>query len=222
MVDITGERGHAAATSPTRALDSEGLARYLRAHVGASEVALQLTAAIARGARALDRGRGRSAAEAALEPTRIGEELGEVMRVLARELREEQAVLRVLIGAVGDGEGVVARTMRWGSERLTSRRTYAPRGPGAERLLLAIEELCLVLWARHALWRALSAIPRDLIPSRRLDCAGFAARACQQHDALEQWRLACATSALVRDVPHEGVRDVPSVPSTYEARDAGE
>lgn len=159
-------------------LDGVTLVRYLNGHLGVSEAALQLMSRISR---EFD-----------------DAELTELLRHLSREVREEQAVVRVLIGAAGGRD--VARRHAMGARW----RAWADRGNShGVRLLEALETLSASFSRRHALWLALAALPRELLPSAMLDCSAFAARVREQLDSLEPWRLGCAASALVRQAPAE-------------------
>lgn len=165
-------------------LDGVTLVRYLNGHLGVSEAALQLMSRISR---EFD-----------------DAELSELMRHLSREVREEQAVVRVLIGAAGGRDAARRHSMGWGHGRGARLRAWGDRGNSeGVRLLEALESLSASFSRRHALWLALAALPRELLPSAMLDCSAFADRVREQLDSLEPWRLRCAAAALVRQAPAE-------------------
>lgn len=181
-------------------LDGVTLVRYLNGHLGVSDAALQLMSRISREFDDAD--------------------LTALMRHLSREVREEQAVVRVLIGAAGGRDAARRLSMGWGHGRGARLRAWADRGSSeGVRLLEALESLSASFSRRHALWLALAALPRELLPSAMLDCSAFATRVREQLDALEPWRLGCVASALVRQAPAETTGRL-APPSTGERRAA--
>lgn len=166
-------------------LDDVTLAGYLNGHLRVSDASLRLMSRISR---------------------EFGDaELSSLLHHLSREVREEQGVVRVIIGAAGGHERRRRPAVPWVVAPVGRWRAWATGRVHGVRLLETLETLIASFTRRRSLWLALAALPRGLLPSPRLDCAAFAARVREQIDALEAWRLGCAASALVRHSPIEVV-----------------
>ncbi|MGN6393703.1 MAG: hypothetical protein ACTHM9_15860 [Gemmatimonadales bacterium] len=159
----------------------EPLAAYLNDHLTASIAALRLMDALA------DRA----------EP-----ELGGILRSVAREVREDQQLLREVLDRIRAGERRLAQAAALVSEKMSEGRlALAARSHPALATLEGLESIALGLQGKLGLFRVLEEVaPHD----PRLAGLPFAARAARteaQHATIESERRAAAREAFDGAMP---------------------
>jgi hypothetical protein len=124
------------------------------------------------------------------------EPLGTFAADLLVEIEADRAVLQNLAERVGTGSSTIKELGAWTSEKIS--RMKLRHGSGNELCTFeALEFLEMGIHGKWALWRGLA----GLVPSEPrlegLDYGTLIARAENQHDRVERWRLDIARLALL-------------------------
>jgi hypothetical protein len=152
------------------------LTTYLNDHLAGSVVALEL----------LDYLTG-------LEPTDRP-----VLAALRTEVEEDQVVLKQLLERVGGKESQLRKAGAWISEKLgQAKLRWDDPNTSDLRRLEALETLALGIQGKLALWRALSAIARQVPQLATIDLPRLQQRAIDQFGRVDALRIQAAQAALV-------------------------
>jgi hypothetical protein len=182
LTNAPGKRNSGELTCARRALneqadDMEDLSDYLNDHLAGSVGALEL----------LDR------LIAACE----GKPLERFFGDLRREIEEDQAQLKELMGKLGVGESTALKAGAWLAEKLS--RSKIELGEGDIGIFLALEALIIGITGKRSLWRALESASRAIPGLGRLDYSGLEKRAIEQCERVEARRLEIARTAFKKD-----------------------
>ena len=124
-------------------------------------------------------------------------ELGAFLERLLKEIEEDQAVLKDLIGRIGGAENPLKKTAAWVSEKV---QRIKPSGEviGYSDLnrLEELETLLLGIAGKRALWDLLDAISASDDRLRAVDFRALAQRAQRQRDEVEAFRIDAARRAF--------------------------
>ena len=154
---------------------NEALETYLNDHLAGANSAVQMLE------RAVDDHAG----------TPLGPQLAELLGAI----REDQAVLRRLIGRLGYSEHSLKQAGAWLAEKVGRLKLGGSEERSLARLEL-FEALALGIHGKLKLWRALRAVAPRHPELQELDLPGLGRRAQEQHDLVEAWRIEAAESAL--------------------------
>lgn len=157
-------------------IDADALDTYLNDHLAASVGALDL----------MDR----------VASAQSGNPLGDLMRRLLVEVREEQEIVRTLLAANHGSEGKVKQAMAWVGEKLSHVKLSSHDLASGLPLFEALETLSVGFWGRHELWRGLAHVSSTAPLGSAVDFASLATRARHHLDLLEPFRLEAAIRAL--------------------------
>jgi len=154
---------------------NDGLETYLNDHLAGAISAIQML-------------------ERAVE-NHAGTELGPRLADLLGAIREDQEVLRGLIGRLGFSEHSLKQAGAWLAEKVGRLKVGASHERALARLEL-FEALALGIQGKLKLWRALRAVLPRHPELQQLDLPRLDRRAQEQHDLVEAWRLEAAEAAL--------------------------
>lgn len=128
-----------------------------------------------------------------------GSELGRVLDDLIGEIQEDRATLRRIMELMDATPSTVKRTGAVAAEMLGSLRHRLPvLGAGSSNVALLedIEVLSLGIEGKRLLWAALGAAASSLEPLREFDFDALQARAQEQRDRLEPFRIRLASESV--------------------------
>jgi hypothetical protein len=116
---------------------------------------------------------------------------------IGADVKEDQEVIKQLLGDLGGKESKTRKAAAWLTEKVGQAKLQLD-DPGTRqlRLLEALETLGLGIQGKLALWRTLGVAAERISQLRKLDLTGLARRASDQHDRVEAQRLQVARSAL--------------------------
>jgi hypothetical protein len=154
---------------------SDALGTYLNDHLAGSMSAIQMLE------RAADEHR----------TTSLGPPLAELLTAI----REDQEVLRGLIGRLGYSEHSLKQAGAWVAEKVGRLKVGGSDESPLARLEL-FETLSLGLQGKLKLWRAVRAVVPRHPELQELDLPRLDRRGQEQHDLVEAWRIEAAEAAL--------------------------
>ena len=149
------------------------LANYLHDHLGGSSFALELLEKLA--------------SEFQGTPS------GDVARKLHEQVQMDRATLEQLIAQVGEPHTGVYDALGWIAERISRIKHDLPLGFGAFE---AFETLSLGILGKRGLWEALQALQQVDDRLRGLDYPTLIARAQEQFEQANRYRLQLTSSAF--------------------------
>ena len=124
-----------------------------------------------------------------------GESLGAFAAEMLAEIEADRDVLARLTERVGGTTGGAKEWGAWLAEKVS--RLKLKHGAGDELgTFEALEFLAVGIHGKRALWRALAQVESFDLRLRGFDFAGLIARAENQHQKVEERRLACAQSVF--------------------------
>ena len=126
-----------------------------------------------------------------------GTPLAAKVRTLAAEVREDQRLLREVLGRLSAGERRAVQAAAWVSEKVSEGRlALAARSHPALALVEALEAIALALQGKLALFRVLAELGPDDPRLAGLPFAAVADRTAAQHAMIEAERRAAAREAF--------------------------
>jgi hypothetical protein len=153
----------------------DGLETYLNDHLAGARSAIQMLE--------------RAADDHADRP------LGPQLVDLLGAIREDEGVLRGLIGRLGYPEHSLKQAGAWVAEKVGRIKVGGSHERPLARLEL-FETLALGIHGKLKLWRSLRAAAPRHPELRELDLGRLERRAQEQHDLVESWRIEAAEAAL--------------------------
>jgi hypothetical protein len=121
----------------------------------------------------------------------------ELLVQLRREVREDQQVVQQLVRDLGGKESSVRKAAAWITEKLSrAKLRMDDAGSGELRMLEAFEALALGIQGKLSLWRGLAEVAEGNPRLKAMDLDRLQARASDQFDLAERFRLAAARRAL--------------------------
>jgi hypothetical protein len=121
--------------------------------------------------------------------------LGQQLANLLTAIREDQEVLRGLIGRLGYSEHSVKQAGAWLADKVGRLKMGGSHESPLARLEL-FETLSLGLQGKLKLWRAIRAVLPRHPELQELDLPRLDRRGQEQHDLVEAWRIEAAEQAL--------------------------
>jgi hypothetical protein len=115
---------------------------------------------------------------------------------LLEEIREDQAVLKALIGGIGAAQSPAKKAGAWLAAKAGRVKLGGTDDPGELSRLEVLEMLAMGIQGKRALWRALQVVTAKHAELRQLDLDSLERRAVEQHDQVEEMRLEAAREAL--------------------------
>ncbi len=129
----------------------------------------------------------------------VGPEDRELLIRLRTEIRDDQQLLKDLLGELGEKESPLRKAAAWVTEKLGEiKLKFDDSGNGDLRFVEALEAQGLGIQGKLSLWRALRAISETNPHFRALDFQGLERRALEQFEQVDRLRLRFARTALVR------------------------
>ena len=125
-----------------------------------------------------------------------GSPIVDALARLLEEIREDQAVLKRAIEAVGAGQNPLKKAGAWLAEKAGRVKLGGTDEPGELSRLEVLEVLATGVHGKRALWRALRVVAARYEELRGLDLDLLERRSLEQHDELEEIRLEAAKAAL--------------------------
>jgi hypothetical protein len=155
---------------------SDPLATYLQDHLAGSMNAIELLKA--------------------MRDHHSGDPLGQFAAKLLAEIEADREVLAALTERVGADPAGMKEWAAWMAEKVSRLKLKHGSGQGLGTFE-ALEFLVLGIHGKWALWRALSTIAPFDPRLQNIDFDRLNARAQNQHDEVDERRLACAHPALL-------------------------
>ena len=124
-----------------------------------------------------------------------GTPLAGMLGELLREIRDDQQVLKTLLGKTGVGENPIKKAGAWLAEKAGRLKATDPGEDSLSRLEM-LETLSLGVMGKLKLWLALEKAAPGRPELAGLDYKRLQARARNQHDLIEAQRLEAAREAL--------------------------
>jgi hypothetical protein len=124
-----------------------------------------------------------------------GEPLGTFADELLSEVEADRDVLARLTESVGGTVGGMKEWGAWLTEKVSRLKLKHGSADGLGTFE-ALEFLVIGIHGKRALWRAMEAVAPSDPHLRDVDFAGLIARAENQHQKVEEQRLACAQSVF--------------------------
>jgi hypothetical protein len=156
-------------------MSRDGLAIHLNDHLAGSAGAVEL----------VERTIGQN------EGTAVARTLAEILS----QIREEQQVLRDLIGALDSGESPLKKAGAWLAEK-AARIKLGDTGSTALARMQALEALAIGIQGKLALWRALQRVADRYPELADIDLVKLERRAREQFERVEEHRIEAAVEAL--------------------------
>jgi hypothetical protein len=131
------------------------------------------------------------------------EPLGTFADELLSEVEADRDVLARLTESVGGTAGGVKEWGAWLTEKVSRMKLKHGSADGLGTFE-ALEFLVIGIHGKRALWRAMEAVAPNQPHLRNIDFAGLIARAENQHERVEERRLACAQSVFRNGAGRDG------------------
>jgi hypothetical protein len=125
-----------------------------------------------------------------------GDPFARRLEALLGEIRQDQAVLQELIERSGSGENALKKAGAWLAEKAGRVKLGGTDQPRELSRMEVLEMLAMGIHGKRALWRALRTVAGKHAVLRDLDLDLLERRAVEQHDRVEEMRLAAAQEVL--------------------------
>jgi hypothetical protein len=125
-----------------------------------------------------------------------GDPFAHRLEAILGEIRQDQAVLQELIERSGSGENPLKKAGAWLAEKAGRVKLGGTDEPRELSRMEVLEMLAMGIHGKRALWRALRTVAGKHAVLRDLDFDLLERRALEQHDRVEEMRLAAAQEVL--------------------------
>lgn len=125
-----------------------------------------------------------------------GDPFARRLEAILGEIRQDQAVLQELIERSGSGENPLKKAGAWLAEKAGRVKLGGTDQPRELSRMEVLEMLAMGIHGKRALWRALRTVAGKHAVLRDLDLDLLERRALEQHDRVEEMRLAAAQEVL--------------------------
>lgn len=125
-----------------------------------------------------------------------GDPFARRLEAILGEIRQDQAVLQELIERSGSGENPLKKAGAWLAEKAGRVKLGGTDEPRELSRMEVLEMLAMGIHGKRALWRALRTVAGKHAVLRDLDLDLLERRALEQHDRVEEMRLAAAQEVL--------------------------
>ena len=125
-----------------------------------------------------------------------GDPFARRLEAILGEIRQDQTVLQELIERSGSGENPLKKAGAWLAEKAGRVKLGGTDEPRELSRMEVLEMLAMGIHGKRALWRALRTVAGKHAVLRDLDLDLLERRAVEQHDRVEEMRLAAAQEVL--------------------------